>query len=343
MEYAKSVIVFRQVREGFSPFSKSVGGIVRIESDGGVNRLFLSVINAKTLERGEYFLYLLDSRKKLFTYSLGVRASSMNKVIENSSFEGGFACGLVFVESDIPELVAFSMTENFDTNLCDFKKIVAGECLRRKTSYEKEKIKCECKEIEKKPTPPYDDEAVATENYFDFGYEKGVFQDLKEKDDGFISNENGESLNSVKEEKVENEEYDLFEQLSASTFDFQNDKTSYSRDNPYYDTAKEELENIFAKFPEENSLLKLFPLSRFARINYSLDKFYVVGVIKEDNLPKYICYGVPGAYSETPPKELDGYCTFIPLSVFDIMGDGFWMMFQDAITGECILKPTCKS
>ena len=63
MEYAKSVIVFRQVREGFSPFSKSVGGIVRIESDGGVNRLFLSVINAKTLERGEYFLYLLDSRK----------------------------------------------------------------------------------------------------------------------------------------------------------------------------------------------------------------------------------------------------------------------------------------
>ena len=68
-----------------------------------------------------------------------------------------------------------------------------------------------------------------------------------------------------------------------------------------------------------------------------------MGVIKEDNLPKYICYGVPGAYSETPPKELDGYCTFIPLSVFDIMGDGFWMMFQDAITGECILKPTCKS
>ena len=47
---------------------------------------------------------------------------------------------------------------------------------------------------------------------------------------------------------------------------------------------------------------------------------------------------MPSVYSETPPKELDGYCSFIPLSVFDMKGDGFWMMFQDAVTGECI-KP----
>ena len=84
--------------------------------------------------------------------------------------------------------------------------------------------------------------------------------------------------------------------------------------------------------------IKLFPDSVFVRINYSSEKYYVVGVIKEKNTEKYVCYGVPAAYSETPPKELDGYCSFIPVSIFDMKGDGFWMMFQDATTGECI-KP----
>ena len=74
------------------------------------------------------------------------------------------------------------------------------------------------------------------------------------------------------------------------------------------------------------------------KINYSQSGYYVVGVINENKTPKYICYGVPAVYSKTPPKELDGFCTFIPLSIFSLDGDGFWMMFQDAVTGECIKK-----
>jgi len=116
-------------------------------------------------------------------------------------------------------------------------------------------------------------------------------------------------------------------------------KNNSQRDCPaFYNTVKAELNNLFEKFQAEEDLQKIFNQSRWARINYSNEKYYVVGVIKENDVEKYICYGVPAKYSLTPPKELKGYCTFIPLSIFDLSGDGFWMMFQNAITGECI-KP----
>ena len=94
--------------------------------------------------------------------------------------------------------------------------------------------------------------------------------------------------------------------------------------------------SILNKFPPEEGLNKLFPDGKFVKINYSVDKFYVVGLIKENGKEKYVCYGVPAVYSPTPPKELAGYCSFIPLSIFDLNGDGYWMMFQDALTGKCI-------
>ena len=82
----------------------------------------------------------------------------------------------------------------------------------------------------------------------------------------------------------------------------------------------------------------IFKDSRFAKIAYSENKYYVVGVIKENDMEKYICYGIPDKFSEHAPKELEGYCSFIPLSVFELDGNGYWMMFQDACTGECLKK-----
>ena len=113
---------------------------------------------------------------------------------------------------------------------------------------------------------------------------------------------------------------------------------TYNDEHPYYQSAKDELDNLFRKFPTENSLSSVLPNSKFCRINYSADKYYVVGVVKEKNKEKYICYGVPSNYAEEPPKELKDYCCFLPKSIFNLKGDGFWMMFQDAVTGNCVKK-----
>ena len=79
-------------------------------------------------------------------------------------------------------------------------------------------------------------------------------------------------------------------------------------------------------------------MTDFSTVFYSVaeNKFYVVGLVKENGVEKYICYGVPAKYSPEPPKELKGYASFIPLSVFDLQGDGYWMMFQDAQDGKCV-------
>ena len=106
--------------------------------------------------------------------------------------------------------------------------------------------------------------------------------------------------------------------------------------NGIIELKPEELEQMLNKFPREDALLSVFPDSSWVRINYSDDKYYVVGVVKEMGREKYICYGVPSEYSENPPEELKGFCSFIPLSVFSVKGDGYFMMFQDAVTGECI-------
>ena len=171
----------------------------------------------------------------------------------------------------------------------------------------------------------YDDEAVATENYYEAEAGENENDGIQFKNElPYFGGKKEEGKESADAYRAQNEE------------DF-GDGEEYSESRPYYLTVKEELNEIFSKFPEETSLKKLFPDSEFSRVNYSADKFYVVGLIKESGEEKYICYGVPGAYSENAPEELAPYCSFIPVSIFDLSGDGYWMMFQSATTGECIL------
>ena len=79
---------------------------------------------------------------------------------------------------------------------------------------------------------------------------------------------------------------------------------------------------------------KLIPLSKWVKIDYGNGKYYAVGLI--GNNPDFICFGVPGRYSETPPPELDGYCRWLAFDTKRAFGDGLWVMYQDSATGECV-------
>lgn len=179
----------------------------------------------------------------------------------------------------------------------------------------------------------YDDEAVATENYFAIEEKiENKLNMIKDCDNEHVRIKDELSYKGNEKETREGESFPY--RFENETFAGGGEK--YSDESPYYLTVKGELEDIFEKFPEEKSLIKLFPDSRWARITYSSDKYYVVGLIKEENKEKYICYGIPSPYSRNAPTELAPYCSFIPVSVFDMNGDGYWMMFQSAVTGECI-------
>ena len=193
------------------------------------------------------------------------------------------------------------------------------------------------------PSLAYDDEVVATENYYENDGEnfENIKKELDEKlkiiskkDENYVRTENGENAcRGGKTPQEDGEDADFFED-EENADDGEGRENS---ENPYFDRVKDNIEAIFKRFPEETGLKSALPKSRFARVYYSKEKYYVVGVIEDaDGKEKYICYGVPSKYSDTPPKQLDGFCSFLPLSLFKPLGDGFWMMFQDAVTGKCV-------
>ena len=62
----------------------------------------------------------------------------------------------------------------------------------------------------------------------------------------------------------------------------------------------------------------------------------VFGVIYENSAPKYLCYGVPAQNGDNPPKELSQYYQWLPIDSEDENSNGFFMMYQDAVTGKNI-------
>lgn len=362
MGFSKKILVLKEIEQGFSLNGKRLSGICRVETESGVSRIFLTVINALAKNDFEYKIMIVDGKKNSFNYDLGYRASSFSATLPPTYNEKGLCAGLYVVKDDIPLTVAFAKEDGFNFTVNDFKKTVAEKCLTEKKEREKRLPTPDEKEIEPTPihppyppaeepdptiTPPeefpspksqeikqhYDDEAVATENYYVFDKEIELkLNAVKEWTSENVRIEDDEPAFRGKEEKTQSiEDFNRAENEESFIERQENEDDG----QPFYLTVKTELDNIFNKFPPEENLQKTFYDSRWARVNYSPDKYYVVGLVKEDGKEKYICYGVPATYSENPPEELKGYCTFIPLSIFNLSGDGYWVMFQDAINGQC--------
>ncbi|MBR2970825.1 MAG: hypothetical protein IKC48_03410 [Clostridia bacterium] len=99
----------------------------------------------------------------------------------------------------------------------------------------------------------------------------------------------------------------------------------------YFERSRAQIERVIQGGERFAELERLIPGSRFVKVNYDGKRFYIVGVIGCD----YICYGVPAAYSLQPPSPLTGYARWLPLPLPHGI-DGFWMMYQDGITGETL-------
>ncbi len=346
MNYYKKILVLKEVSEGYSVSGKPVSGIARIEAESGILTLHLSFINVAVTDGGSYHLFLKMGAEKLYSFDLGKRPVSFRTVItDDINFDSGFAVSLFFIRNDLPVMVAHSCTDDFSFSPSDIKKAVIDRCISKvkhgTTPPKPTPVKPPLSPL---PTPDpntlppdefkgYDDEVVATENYYDLdGDFAKKLKFIESFDNDNLFSENGLSSCDGKEETEKN----------GSVFNGAPHETNasacqdYSPDNPYYLTVKKELDGIFIKFPEEPCLIRNVPDSKWAKIYYSETKYYVVGLVVENNSEKYICYGVPAKYSPTPPDTLKGFCSFVPKSIFDLTGEGYWMMFQDAVTGECV-------
>ncbi len=352
MDFEKKVLVLKQVTEGYSINGKPTSGIARLERENGVTTLYLTLVNYAPMTSGEFYVFVCDKTKKLRYFTLGKSPAGITKNLEFPlDISSGLCFSIVFIKDDLPILVSYACADSLYVSIPDFKKLIAEQLLKDRRQNVKavdpfvaaerlndcQKIHNEYNEKSQPSTTEtkvdYNDEIVATENYYNNDLELSKKLEIinqMDKDDVRTKNVNGYSeREETKEESQQNANFLQDEENF-------NSGENYSADNPYFLSVRAELDDIFQKFPEEKSLIRSVPDSKWAKINYSEQKYYVVGVIYENNKEKYICYGVPATYSTEPPKQLKGYCSFIPISVFDMKGDGFWMMFQDAVSGECV-------
>lgn len=103
----------------------------------------------------------------------------------------------------------------------------------------------------------------------------------------------------------------------------------------FYDRVKEQLEDLFARGEKFEALEKAMPGTKWVKVDYDdSGRYYVVGLIGA--APDYIAYGVPGKYGSVPAgfESAD----FVPIYADKPTGDGFWVLFQSASTGEEIEK-----
>lgn len=103
----------------------------------------------------------------------------------------------------------------------------------------------------------------------------------------------------------------------------------------FYGEIKNQLSILFERYPEETFLNEIIPNSKWVKVDYEDNgKYFVIGLIYEDEKVAYVCYGMPGEYSVEPPKEFIGISQWLPLDPEKPNELGYWLMYQDAETGE---------
>lgn len=100
----------------------------------------------------------------------------------------------------------------------------------------------------------------------------------------------------------------------------------------YFERSSAQIQKLLSSNERFAVAERLIPGSKFVKINYDKRRYYIVGALGED----YICYGVPASYSAVPPEPMFDYAKWLPLSPDKPTGDGFWMMYQDGVTGETL-------
>lgn len=104
----------------------------------------------------------------------------------------------------------------------------------------------------------------------------------------------------------------------------------------FLSSIENQVEELLNSYEEEKALENLIPNSKFVKVNSSGDNFYIFGVIYENNEIKYIVYGLPGEFSVKPDDEYTNYYQWLPLNPENPEGYGYYLMYQDASTGNQI-------
>lgn len=349
--YTKNIAVIRGIKSGFSADGGQLSGLIKIENYRLFMRVEISRINFAPLTCGRYVSAVSDG--KCVT------------VFEGDFFEGesktdtsaGFVGVICFVNTEVSP-VAMAVCGDFGWAAAEcVREIERQEKLKNLpeagAAYEDEAIAEEnyyeytaynqgqgavCADKEQK------DGRGGREDEADFGLRKepetgenggsGEALSRAAADDGSSKSADGApSYGGVRSEGGGEPAFGSGSGGAAGDRSGKSDDVAehipLASDLKFYERMRGEIEGLFEKYPREEGLEEVVKGSRWVRITYGGDKYYVFGVICEDDCPAYICYGVPS--DGACPSSLAGMAGFIPVGK-----GGYWVMYQDARTGASV-------
>lgn len=112
--------------------------------------------------------------------------------------------------------------------------------------------------------------------------------------------------------------------------------TAEESEENFYDRIGEQMRDIFDTHSHNDELENLVFNSEWVNIDYDESSYYVLGVIKDENEPVFICYGVPSDNYSEPKEELGGMGQWLPVDRDNTVGRGYYMLYQNAKTGEIL-------
>lgn len=312
MATKKSVALISEAGAGFAVPGEKVRGVAVSTDCGGKSAIGISLIDLAPANNG--YTVALSDEKSTELYEL----SDLSGAEIVTSLNGRLAVLIFYVTDDERFLpVAYGAfapdSKPAKEAMEDAKKAyraIGGANRQAEKSADDE---------------TYDDEVVAAENYFEFDENDSV--------KGETQNENAEQRNENVYAQSRGEETQKAGDCDFSAF---GDEENGGEKNTYYGRIKPHIERLFENFGEEKSLSEVVKGSRWVKIKYDGDDYYAVGIIYDKNRPLYICYGVEGRYGEKPEK-IGKNCSFVPSSLFNLKGDGYWVMYQSAKTGKTVV------
>lgn len=314
--YTKNIAVIRGLKEGFSADGGALSGLVRAEKYGQSLRVEVSLINFAPLSEGRFVTALTDGEAAV--------------LVEDCLFEGlsdvdtsqGFAAGVFYLNGGVFP-VASAICGGFYGAALDLKGFVErAEGIERG------------KESTGKSAVTYEDEAIAEVNYYEYAKTDknggAICADSQKETPGdqIVLDETAACAVEEKQGGVKNA------QAEERSDEKQTGVPPLAR-GCFYEKMKGEIEGILSVYPSEEALCRTVENSRWVRISYGDDTYYVFGVIYADGIPQYICYGVPAKTAERPPESMAGLAGYIPSSSEEGCG-GYWVMYQDANTGASL-------
>ncbi len=314
MAFERRVCVLRQVRKGFSADGSALTGAVYAERLGSDLTVTPRIAALSPLRDGRYALFVWADGK---TYCLELKGNTPIHIENAPSIAAGFAALLCFVKGD-PEPVAFgrcgAAPEKYAPLLEDApskKRVIPIPVPPVQTPAPAPNVPLAPAVPVPDPLPDespapqdgraaarYDDEAIAASDYF------ARADDGNEKAAAAAEKATGAAASG--------DAGDLLLRPRGSL--------------TYYYEIKEKLDKAFSEGEKDERLLAVFPRSEWVRRGGAL-----LGIVYEEGIPRWLCVAAEG----NRPAAMGEHAVFVPGSHFSDE-DGFWIVFQDADTGEYV-------